>query len=457
MDIEGFLAEVEGFDDLEPGWRRDIAHRMSPVHVPAGSRLMRRGEAGDRMYVIADGRAEIPVTDAAGASKFVAQLGRGDIVGEMALLTGMPRVADVVAHTDLTAYGLHKRDLDPLLEANPPLARLLTGLLGKRLAEGVGIHGVGKFRLLEKVGSGGSATVYAAVHEKLHRVVAAKMLNHSLAYEPRFRTRFLQEARIIARLNHPHIVQVFDTEEAYATFFIMMEFVGGATLHRLVQSQGPLAPARAMALLSQVGEALQHAHGAGLVHRDVKPANCAVDGHGQVKLMDFGIARPIETDVGDQRAAMVEGTPHYMAPEVATGRAADGRADIYSLGVMAFELLTGQHPFQGDKTEVMNAHVREPAPDLRDFRSDLPETLIQAVHGMLVKDRDQRLSDWSTILAMLQSDPCLAGARPTRQRMISLLYHGEAQHAVDDASEFLRQELLDHGGVRVAWADVEID
>lgn len=203
------------------------------------------------------------------------------------------------------------------------------------------------YKVVDVLGRGGMGAVYKAVQTALDRMVAIKLLPLEISIDRDFADRFVREARTMARLNHPNIVSVFDfgtTTEGHLYF--VMEFVEGTTLHHLIKTTG-LKPAQALELIVNVCEALQYAHGEGVVHRDIKPANVLVDTKGRVKVADFGLARvdaPTSEQWGQTMTGMVLGTPDYMAPEQKTGARVDHRADIYSLGVMLYEMLCGQVP-----------------------------------------------------------------------------------------------------------------
>jgi CRP-like cAMP-binding protein len=409
MSTLEFLAGLQGFGSLEPGALAQIAEGLEARTFAPGEHLLRRGEPGDHMLVIRSGQVRVPLLDGQGREKAVFLLGEGDLVGEMALLTGEARTADVLAEVETTTLVFHRATLEPLLAAHPPLAAFLTEILGRRLLERGGIERVGKYRLLGLLGEGMTGKVYEALHPGLHRSVAVKMLSHALVYSGPFRERFLEEARTVAGLTHPNIVQVFDTEAAYGTYFIVMEKLAGKDLAGLLAARGALPPEEAMAILRQVGAALAFAHARGFVHRDVKPANVWVGDDGTAKLMDFGLSRPLPRDPEERSTRGVEGTPQYLAPETAVGREPDGRADIYALGVMAFELVAGRLPFTAQTVqELLRAHVRTPPPDVRELVPDLPEGLVAFIQGALAKKPAERLSDWGRIHGLLE------GAGPGR-------------------------------------------
>ncbi len=456
-EIAGFLSRVNGFSSIDPDELLQIAEGVEVREYAAGADIIRKGEAGDTMHVVYSGRLRVLLTDNSGNSKMVVHLGPRDLVGEMALLTGDKRNADVVAEEPVVTLVIHHKILQPLLREHPQLARFLTEILGKRLEMGGGMEWVGKYRLLQKVGEGATSKVYQALHPALNRLVAIKMLSHALVYDTTFRDRFLQEARTIAGLVHPNIVQIFDTEAAYATYFIVMELVPGTDLSKMLKSKRILGPDEAMVILKQMAEALSYAHNQGIVHRDVKPANCCVDQSGIVKLMDFGIARRIQKNQDQERAKVVEGTPRYLAPEAAVGKPVDGRADIYSLGIMAFEMVTGRVPFYSETIrELLQMHVRKAPPDIGRIRSGLPDGLVQFIKGALIKRPDERLTDWPRILEMLSTDtsPIELRSRDFATELVTITYPPSASSAVRTGVERLMSDLASVKGIELGHARV---
>src|SRR6476620_1218150 len=205
----------------------------------------------------------------------------------------------------------------------------------------------GRYRALRLLGVGGMAEVWCAEDEVLGRRVALKLLGSRFAEDDEFRERFRREAQAAAGLAHPNIVGIFDRSEWDGTPYIAMELVDGRTLKDLVRERGPLPPATAVGVMEQILNALAYAHRRGIVHRDIKPQNVIIDAEGQAKVADFGIARAGDTSEMTQTGASV-GTMQYLSPEQAEGRPVDRRADLYSTGIVLYELLTGQVPFDGE-------------------------------------------------------------------------------------------------------------
>ena len=263
------------------------------------------------------------------------------------------------------------------------LGGLLTGLApGSRVAG---------YLLETLVGAGGMAAVFRARDVRLGRVVALKLI----AGDEALRTRFVREARAVAAVDHPHIIPVYEAGEADGMQFIAMRFVAGADLQVVIRREGGLRPKRAAAFISPVASALDAAHDAGLVHRDVKPANMLVDvGRGRpehVYLSDFGLARGVLSEARLTRAGQFLGTPDYSAPEQIAGQPVDGRVDQYALGCVAYELLSGSVPFRRDEPmAVLYAHLYAPPPRLTAVRPDLPAAVDEVLAAALAKAPEDR-------------------------------------------------------------------
>ncbi len=256
---------------------------------------------------------------------------------------------------------------------------------------------LGTYEVLELLGRGGMAEVYKGRHPRLERTVAIKVLPAGLSAEPDFRQRFEREARAVAALRHPNIVQVFDFGEVEGTCYMVMEFIEGRDLGQLIRQHGALPLAQARPILRDVASALTYAHAQGLVHRDVKPSNVMLrqDKSGfSAVLTDFGIAKMLSSQTGATRSGMLMGTLDYMAPEqVRVSGEVDGRADVYALGVMLYQMLTGELPFRGDNPgAVVLAHLQQPPPDPRLLLPTLPDAVAQAILRALAKDPADRFA-----------------------------------------------------------------
>ncbi|MDY0296015.1 MAG: bifunctional serine/threonine-protein kinase/formylglycine-generating enzyme family protein [Acidobacteriota bacterium] len=242
------------------------------------------------------------------------------------------------------------------------------------------------YRIEKELGKGGMADVYLAVQENLERPVAIKVLLPALFRDDSFAHRFVREARTAASFKHPHILEIYDIGQDEHSHYIVMEYLPGGSLAGLIES-GPLQPENALAIFSAIASALDYAHGEGFIHRDVKPDNILFRKDGTPVLCDFGIARAVGSATRLTKTGMSVGTPHYMSPEQARGKKLDGRSDIYSLGVVFYEMLTGKVPFEAeDSVAVAIAHVQDPVPGLPGHLAKYQPL----VDKLLAKDPDQR-------------------------------------------------------------------
>ncbi len=271
----------------------------------------------------------------------------------------------------------------------------------------------GRYRIDREVGRGGMAHVYRATDTVLGRVVAVKVLNPGSASDPSFVERFRREARAAARLNHPNVVAVFDTGSDGDIHFIVMELVEGRSLAEVLAADGPLEPAPAATIAEGIADALSFAHANGLVHRDVKPANVMLTSAGQVKVMDFGIAR-LATSNTITQASTVFGTAAYLAPEQAQGLRVDGRADVYALGVVLYEMLAGRVPFRADTAlAVASKHVLERPEPPSAVRPGIPTGLEAVALRALEKDPGDRYRSAAEMAAALRASASNASATAT--------------------------------------------
>ena len=258
----------------------------------------------------------------------------------------------------------------------------LTSLLGRHL---------GRYHIQEEIGRGGMARVYRAYDPQLQRQIALKVLAPQLALDTEYIQRFQREAIIAANLHHPNIVTIYDVSEIDGLHFIAMEYIRGRSLHAIINERGALGLPNAVAIISAVGAALDYAHRQGAIHRDVKPHNIMINILGRVLLADFGIAQMPESR-GDRltRTGIFIGTPEYISPEQASARQVDGRSDLYSLGITAYELITGTVPFSGATPQLMIAHLQSPPPPLSTLDPQQPPELDSVLARSLAKNPDTR-------------------------------------------------------------------
>ena len=269
-----------------------------------------------------------------------------------------------------------------------------------------------RYQVVKKLARGGMATVYVAHDLRLSRTVAVKVMNEGLGDTAEFTARFDAEARAAAHLSHPNVVSVFDQGSDDGRPYIVMEYVQGFTLRQLITREAPMDPRRAVELIEPVAAALAAAHAAGLIHRDVKPENVLISDRGQVKVADFGLARAVTAHTSASTAGLVIGTVSYIAPELVTKGHADARSDVYSLGIVLYEMLTGRKPHTGDSPiQVAYSHVHNQitAPSLevstmwRDGRGGIPPYLDALVTTAANRERAQRPEDAGVLLGHLRA------------------------------------------------------
>jgi predicted Ser/Thr protein kinase len=264
-----------------------------------------------------------------------------------------------------------------------------------------------RYELEEVVGTGGMSSVYRAHDRLLERDVALKVLHDQFGEDGEHVERFRHEARAVASLSHPNIVTVIDRGEQDGRQFIVFEYVAGENLKDLIEREAPLPEHEAVELGLQIARALAFAHEHGLVHRDVKPQNVLLGDHSEPKVTDFGIARSLDVREGITQTGTVLGTSDYIAPEQARGSRASVQTDIYSLGVVLYELLTGELPFRGENfVAVAMRHINDPVPSVRALRPDVSPRLDAAIHKAMAKEPRQRFESMDEFAAELQA--CLA-------------------------------------------------
>jgi tRNA A-37 threonylcarbamoyl transferase component Bud32 len=261
----------------------------------------------------------------------------------------------------------------------------------------------GRYEIEELVGTGGMSSVYRARDRVLERRVALKVLHEHFSADPEYVERFRREARAIARLNHPNIVTVIDRGEFGKRQFIVFEHIPGENLKEVVEREGQLPVAQALALTHQIARGLAFAHQHGVVHRDVKPQNVLLDESGTAKVTDFGIARSLDPGEELTQTGTLLGTSDYIAPEQASGEPIDARSDQYSLGVLLYELLTGEVPYPADSfMAVAMRHLRDPVPSVRERRRDVPDRVDKIVARAMAKRPADRFPSTEAMMGAIE-------------------------------------------------------
>lgn len=273
------------------------------------------------------------------------------------------------------------------------------------------------------IGKGGMATVYKACQKSLGRDVAIKVIHQNLVHDNEFVERFLREAQIGASLNHPNIITVYDVGSIDTVHYMVMEYLEGMDLLAKVRQEAPLAIEEVVELLSPIANALGYIHGREFIHRDIKTSNIFITKSGRPVLMDFGIARSAE-GTKLTRAGTIIGTPEYMSPEQAEGKVVDGRSDLYSLGVVMYECLSGRVPFKSDNPlTTIHQVLNNALPDIRTLNGDVPVWMAELLGQLLSKDPDLRPGDgYAVAMLMKQEVDTINSGKKIKELRCSLSY-----------------------------------
>lgn len=419
-------------------------------HVKAGQRFIIQGEFGDGAYLIQRGTCAVNV-EKDRKLNLVARLREGDIVGEMAILTGEPRSSHVDAETDMHLWKLPKVQFNSISEEFPELRSFLTDVLARwfETRTVTAERRIGKYLITDIIGKGGYSVVYRGVHEALNMPVAIKMLKHDKSMNPDFYENFRDEAKTIAHLNHENIVKVYDIEEAYRTIFIVMEHLHGMPLDDVLKRMSPLPVPRALSILIQVCAGLSCSHNQGVLHQDIKPANIFVQLNDKVKIVDFGLA----CCPGHVDDLCWPGTVFYTSPEYIEGDPVDERSDVYSLGITAYEMVTGQLPFLEDScAKAMHFHLHEDAPNPTEIVPDLPTALCDFIIKACRRNPAERYQSVAQALEDLHHLAKRFGLNDKdllteRRRMATffLLYKDEQQQVLNRLMESLSSMVRELG------------
>src|SRR5437588_2027820 len=269
----------------------------------------------------------------------------------------------------------------------------------------------GRYRLESRIGAGGMSTVYRATDQTLQRPVAIKLMAREVGSESEQLERFQREARAVAQLSHPHIVGVMDYGQDNGRPYIVFEYVEGETLKERIRRLGRLPVTEAVAYAIEIARALGAAHARHIIHRDVKPQNVLIDEEGSAKVTDFGIARTLDEE-GLTADGRVLGTTDYVSPEQALGQQVTGQSDLYSLGIVLYEMLTGEVPFKGDsQVAVAMKHVREALPDVQARRPEISAALAAVIDTATAKRQEDRYADDAELIADLEDVLAIETAR----------------------------------------------
>jgi eukaryotic-like serine/threonine-protein kinase len=382
-----FLINFNSFQIISRMGLSALLNSLHKISIRPGQKIITKGEPGDCFYLIQKGNCVVFV-ETPDRVHIIARLKPGDVVGEMAVLTGEPRLASVSAETEMILWRIGKDQFEALAETNPDLRLFLTEIMVNRFdtSSFTGDRTIGKYVLSKRIGRGSWGIVYLGMHKHLKMPVAVKMLKHDMAMEKEFLEIFRREAEIIASICHQNIVYVYDIEEVYKTIFIIMEYLDGVPLREYLKKLWQLPVELCVKILLQICDGLSCAHNHNIVHRDIKPENIFLVENDFVKILDFGLACVPGTE--DMN---VMGTVFYASPEQIECAPVDIRSDLYSLGIMTYEMITGKRPYpELSVDDLMYRHCSEDIPDPAESLPALPEKLRDFIIKCCQRDPDRR-------------------------------------------------------------------
>lgn len=423
---------------------------LSLVRIEQGKRLITQGEVGNNLYIIQEGSCTASI-EKDGTIHTLSRMRKGDVVGEMAVLTNEPRSANVDADTELKMWELNRKHFEDITRKHPDLRIFFTEILTHRLetSKFTADQTIGKYLAQHKIGQGGFSIIYKGIHQILKLPVAAKMMKHTLALEEEFIEKFRKEAEIIAKLNHRNIVKVYDIEEIYRTIFIIMELLEGEPLESMLKRMGSIPIPQAVNFLTQICSGLGYAHEKDLVHLDIKPANIFVQADDEIKILDFGLARPPDLEEG----SIFEGTIYYLAPEQIECDPVDQRTDIYSLGITAYEMIVGKRPYPEDNLPaLLKMHQNQDIPDPAELVPDFPEGLRMFILKACQRDPNQRyqnigevLEDLRRLVSDLGQESREIASKTRKMTILHLIYGEEKQMDLNRLMEQFSTEAKNLG------------
>ncbi len=405
------------FACLDAGQLDALLQRMPAWEYVKDEFLIRMGDPGDDLVVILSGSAQAFIHRNAADRTIVGSFAPGDIVGEIAVLTGEARTADVIAQTNVRALRLAAADFYALAHLHPEIRVLLTNIvadhLGQATFDGLGGKTIRGYQVRRRIARGGMGIVYEAARLDNGDTVALKMMNHRLLYRPGAVQWFRDEADALGRLRHPSIARLYEHFAAYGTQFLVMEYCEGPTLAQVLEECGWLDEDVVRSIVGQLAEALRYIHSRGLIHHDLKPSNVIVGPSGLIKLLDFGLVRPDPTvavaaefsSVTSEPALL--GTPQYMAPEQFGSGAVDRRIDLYGLACVAYEALAGRPVVRSrDFIEALGEKLRFVLPPPHGIGRGVSQNM----HALLVRALDphpemrtidlEALSEWAAPVSL---------------------------------------------------------
>ncbi|MCP3875244.1 MAG: protein kinase [Desulfobacteraceae bacterium] len=367
---------------------------LSLKTLKTGTQFITIGDKSDRLYIIQKGVCALQIRNQKKEAQTFAHRRQGDIIGEMSLLAGGLRTANVISESDMVLWELPRDKFDIACKAHPDICNFLTQLLTNRVENSIDIEvrNVGRYRMTHRIDKGKNSFICKGKHKGLNTSVAIKMMKHNQAMDRKFIQYFHKESKPIIQLNHPNIAQVYDIEEVYRTIFIIMEYLEGETLSALLNRKKVLPYSRIISFLVQISKGLSYAHDHGIIHEDITPGNIFILDNDTIKIIGTGLAFSQKEDFAQIRSF------YYRSPEKIKGEKVAFPTDIYSLGIMAYEMFTGQMPFkENDITAMMKMHTDIGIPDPSIIVPDLPASIKNFIFKACAKSPEKRYNSMHEI------------------------------------------------------------
>jgi CRP-like cAMP-binding protein len=375
---------------LSPHAHHSILHNLDLKTVKKSERFISQGEKINEAYIIQRGSC-ILFVEKNGSLHPVDHRGEGDILNMSALFTGEPVNSHIEAQTDMELWVLEKSVFDKIPKNNPDLYNFLTEIVADRFdsQRPISDRTIGRYVATHIIGRGGYSIVYKGVDSSNNKSVAIKMLRHNMFMEPDFLNRFRNEAKIVARFDHDNILKVFDINERFQTAFIIMEYLDGESIRAMLDRKKIISDREAINFLIQTCKAIDYAYEQGVLHKDISPENLMVIGETRIKLIDFGLASFVH-----EEDDFLDGAFFYLAPEISKGESASLKSEIYSLGVTAFEMVTGKRPYPESNPAVfVKMRCEEEIPDPKKILPDLTDSLHKFIIKACRLNPDERYAD----------------------------------------------------------------
>jgi tRNA A-37 threonylcarbamoyl transferase component Bud32 len=390
-----FLRHTQLFESVHRVLVCPLLNSLTYSQISAGEKFIIQGTRSDAFYIIQRGSCTARV-DQNEKPQPVGRLQEGDHIGEMAMLTDQPQSVHIKAETDMELWGLARTQFDNIAAEHPELRNYLTELLVERFSSWrpTTKKRIGKYYITDIIGHGTNSIVYKGIHADLNIPVAVKMIRHELAMDSDFIESYPKRAKGIVALNHRNIVKVYDIVAQYRTYFVITELMEGETLASLIERWKTIPIPQATSFLIYICAGLAYAHEQDIFHETLKPSNLYVSQSGSLKILDFGLGCPTVT-----RAVNFPGTAAYMSPEQIRSDTVDGRSDIYALGMIAYEMLTGKRSSVEDTTRTaMDMPAKHNVPDLAGQVPGLPEILRRFIIKACAENPDNRYQNATAAL-----------------------------------------------------------